>query len=124
MPETAVPYNRRKAFFGANTASRIAAIMPALETARARCGTPFVLRRPTHPGAYCPRDNENSIRVERYRFVFALERAAVITTRFMIPAANGIPTVWKARTNGLPVTLALPVRFQGVIASITVMAST
>jgi hypothetical protein len=55
--------------------------------------------------------------------VFALERAAVMTTRFMIPAANGIPAVSKARTNGLPAMLALPVPFQGVIASITVMAS-
>ncbi len=55
--------------------------------------------------------------------MFALERAAVITTRFMMPAAKGIPAVSKARTNGLPAMLALPVRFQGVIANITVMAS-
>src|SRR6266853_572400 len=111
-----------KAFFGAKTARRIAATIPALDTAKARCGTPLVLRRPSQPGAYLPLDSENSIRVERYKFVFALERAAVMTTRFMMPAANGIPAVAKARTNGLPAMLALPIRSQGVIASITVTA--
>ena len=55
--------------------------------------------------------------------MLALERAAVMTTRFMMPAANGIPAVSKARTKGLPAMLALPVRFHGVIASITVIAS-
>ena len=64
------------------------------------------------------------MRVERYRLVFALERAADITTRFMMLAANGIPAVSNARTNGLPLIFALPVWFQGVMASITLIAST
>src|SRR5690242_8857222 len=41
IPATAVPYNIRKAFFGAKMASRIAAIIPAVEAIRARFRTPF-----------------------------------------------------------------------------------
>src|SRR6266404_1998249 len=124
IPATAVPYNSKKAFLAAKMASRIAAIMPPVEVIRARWGTPLRLRRPSQTGAWRLRDNENSMRVERYKFVFALERAAEITTTFMILEAYGIPTVPKARTNGLPLTAALPDWFQGVNANITVMAQT
>jgi hypothetical protein len=37
-----------------------------------------------------------------WRFVFPLDRAAVMTTRFMMPAAKGMPAAAKANTNGLP----------------------
>jgi len=39
---------------------------------------------PSHSGAYRPFDRENSMRVLRYRSVLELERAAVITTRFIM----------------------------------------
>jgi hypothetical protein len=55
--------------------------------------------------------------------VFALERAAVMTTRFMMLPANGMPTVAKADTNGLPV-IPLPMRSHRVIESITIIEST
>jgi len=41
-------------------------------------GTPLLLSWLSQAGAYSPRESENNIRVERYRFVFALESAAVI----------------------------------------------
>ena len=66
------------------------------------------------------------MRVVRYRFEFALDNAAEMTTRFMMPAAYGMPTVEKARTNGLPVMLPplSAISYHGVIISITEMAST
>jgi hypothetical protein len=56
--------------------------------------------------------------------VLALESAAVITTKFIMLAACGVPTDAKARTKGLPLTVTLPVWFQGVMASMIVMART
>ena len=72
------------------------------------------------------RDSENSIRVVRYRFEFALDSAAEITTRFITPAAYGMPTAVNARTKGLPVMPRPPsaIWCHGVIISITPIAST
>ena len=66
------------------------------------------------------------MRVVRYRSEFALDSAAEITTRFMKPAAYGIPTDANARTNGLPVIPCPPSAnwFHGVIINITPIAST
>ena len=55
--------------------------------------------------------------------VLALERAAVMTTRFMMLPAKGMLAAAKANTNGLPVT-PLPMRSHGVMDSITIMDST
>src|SRR5215472_3118735 len=99
--------------------------MPPVETTRARRGTPLSLRRPSHSGACWLLDKEKSMRVVRYKSVLELESAAVITTRFMMLATYGIPTAEKALTNGLPVMpVPAPVEFQGVIASMMVMAKT
>src|SRR5229473_424563 len=105
-------------------ASRIATTMPRLDAASARWGTPLRLSRPSGAGAKRPLARENNIRVERYKLVFALERAAVITTRFMIRAAYGTPIAAKARTKGLPVIVPSPVWFQGVMVTITAIART
>src|SRR5271155_5380275 len=103
----------------------MAAAMPPVETASARRGTPFVLRRPSHSGAYLPLESENSMRVVRYRSVLELESAAVMTTRFMMPATYGMPTEENALTNGLPVMpVPVPAWFQGAMASMMVMAKT
>ncbi len=61
-----------------------------------------------------------------YRLEFALETAAEITTRFIAPAAWGIPIAANARTKGLPVTPPPPSASwsHGLIISITVIAST
>src|SRR5207244_1191425 len=116
----------RNALAGANTASRIAAAIPTLAIATARSGTPARLTDASQPGAYPDRASDSSILVVRYRLQFALETAAEITTRFIAPAAYGIPTAAKARTNGLPVRPPPPSAswFHGVIVSITEMAST
>jgi hypothetical protein len=57
---------------------------------------------------------------------FALETAAEITTRFIAPAANGMPTAANARTKGLPVMPPPPSASSchGLIISITAIAST
>ena len=65
----------------------MAAIIPPVEIANARSGTPPEVRPPIQAGAYSPRESENNIRVDRYKFVFALDSAAEITTKFMMPAA-------------------------------------
>src|SRR3954468_11757945 len=103
IPATAVPYRARNAWPGEKIASRMATTIPPLATATARSGTPFGLTVASQPGAYPERDSENSIRVVRYRFELALDDAAEMTTRFITPAAYGMPTLAKARTNGLPV---------------------
>ena len=61
-----------------------------------------------------------------YRLEFALESAAEITTRFIAPAAYGMPAAANARTNGLPVMPPPPSASwrHGVIISITPIAST
>src|SRR5436309_14232275 len=92
----------RKAFLGAQIASRMAAIIPAVDAMSARCGTPLLLTMPIQRGAWPSRPREKSIRVERYRLVLTLESAAVSTTKFMIAAANGICAAANAVTNGLP----------------------
>src|SRR5215831_13214774 len=99
----------RNPFFGARMASKIAAMIPAVESKRARCGTPLALTLPTQPGAYPSRPREKSMRVERYRLVLTLESAAVSTTTFMIPAAKGTCAAKNALTNGLPERLDEPV---------------
>src|SRR5690348_7819823 len=98
--------------------------MPTLDVATARRGTPDRLTAASHGGAYPECDNEKSIRVVRYRFELALDRAAEITTKFMTPAAYGMPTAANACTNGLPV-MSLPrwpISYHGVIISITATA--
>src|SRR5438132_267364 len=124
MPATAVPYSSKNALCGARTASRMAISIPEVDKASARSGTPFLLSRPSQSGANLPRESEYSIRVERYKLVFALEIAAVITTRFIMLAAKGIPAAVNARTNGLAVTPPLPSSFQGFIATVIEMART
>src|SRR5271170_5197057 len=106
-------------------ARRIAATIPADDTASARRGTPFEASFASDAGTYLPRAREKSMRVVRYRSVLQLESAAVITTMFIIVAAKGMPAEENARTNGLAVRpVPAPVWFQGVIASMTVMART
>src|SRR5882724_574636 len=115
----------RNAFLGAKMASRIAAMIPAVDATRARCGTPLLLTLPIHAGAYPPRPREKSIRVERYRLVLTLESAAVSTTKFMIAAAKGMCAAAKAVTKGLPDRAdELPVWFHGTIVTIIAIAST
>src|SRR5579864_1440965 len=75
-----------------------AAIMPMLETSSATTGAPRLLNRPKTGGAYPPRARENNIRAVRYKLQLTLERAAVNTTKFMMPAAAGIPADSKTRT--------------------------
>src|SRR5262249_38560093 len=103
----------------------MAAHIPALAIATARRGTPDPPTTESHAGAYPDRASENNIRVAVYKFVLALDSAAEITTRFIIPAAYGIPAAANARTNGLPVMLppSSAIRFHGVIVSITEIAS-
>ena len=84
-------------------AKSMAATIPADETASARRGTPFFASFERDAGTYLPREREKSIRVVRYRSVLQLESAAVITTIFIIVAANGIPAEENARTKGLAV---------------------
>ena len=71
-------------------ARRIAATIPAEETASARRGTPFFASFESEAGTYFPRASEKSMRVVRYKSVLQLESAAVITTIFIIVAAKGI----------------------------------
>src|SRR3989442_1090132 len=99
--------------------------MPAPATATARRGTPASFTTDSQAGADPARDRENSMGVGRKGLEFALESAAEITTRFITPAAYGIPTAAKARTNGLPVTPPppSPIVFHGVIITITLIAS-
>src|SRR5437879_12843597 len=83
-------YNSKNSLCGARTASRMAISIPDIDKASARSGTPFLLSRPSQSGANLPRESEYSIRVERYKLVFALEIAAVITPRFIMLATTGI----------------------------------
>ena len=60
-----------------------------------------------------PRDSENSIREHRYTFVFMLESAALMTTKFMMPAAYAMPDCANTLTKGLCSTTFAPVSVQG-----------
>src|SRR4029077_15363716 len=93
-----------------------AATMPMLDTSSATTGVPRLLNRPSTAGAYPPRASENNIRAVRYRLQLTLESAAVSTTKFMIPAAAGIPADSKTRTNGLSPS---PTWFQGTTPTTT-----
>src|ERR1700719_2891094 len=93
-----------------------AATMPTLETSSATTGAPRLLKRPSTGGAYPPRASENNIRAVRYKLQLTLESAAVSPTKFMIPAAAGIPADSKTRTNGLSPS---PTWFQGTTPTTT-----
>ena len=56
--------------------------------------------------------------------VFMLESAALITTKFMTPAACAIPECWNTLTNGLCATTLTPVAVHGVVVTMIVTAST
>jgi len=60
IPATAVPYNSKKAILCSEDRQQMAAIMPPVEMARARCGTPLRLRRPSQTGAWRLRDKETA----------------------------------------------------------------
>ena len=99
---------------------------PALAVATACSGTPRLLTTDSDLGANPDRDSDSSIREVMYRLVLALDTAAEITTRFIAPAAYGMPIAAKARTNGLPVRPP-PLSASschGPIISITAIAST
>src|SRR6266404_778454 len=106
-------------------ASNIAAAIPPVEAARARRGTPFTLRLPSHSGAYPPLEREKSMRVVRYKSALELESAAVITTRSIMLATEEMHTAEKELTKGPPVMpVPVPACLQGVIAIMMVMART
>ena len=90
----------------------------------AATGVPFLLSLPRNAGAYRPRDSENSILEHRYTLVFMLERAALITTKFMMPAAFRMPECAKTVTNGLCATTWTPVAVHGTVVTMMVRAST
>src|SRR5262245_35554946 len=104
----------------------MAAHTPVLATASARNGTPLAPTAASAGGANPERANDSSILVVEYRFEFALEISAEMTTTFIAPAAYGIPMAVNARTNGLPVTPPPPSASSrhGVIISITAIAAT
>ena len=47
--------------------------------------------------------------------VFMLDRAALMTTKFMIPAACAMPECWNTLTNGLCATTVTPVAVHGTV---------
>src|ERR1700753_3034773 len=98
--------------------------MHAPEVRMAATGVPFLLSLPRNPGAYRPRDSENNILEHRYTLVFMLESAAVITTKFMMPAACRMPECANTLTNGLCATTLTPVAVQGTVVTMISKAST
>ena len=97
--------------------------MHAPEVTMAATGVPFLLRLPRNCGAYRPRDREKSILEHRYTLVFMLDSAALMTTKFMMPAACRMPECSNTVTNGLRATTATPVSVHGTVVTIMVRAS-
>src|SRR5882757_6600152 len=97
--------------------------MHAPEVRIAATGLPFLLSLPRNCGAYRPRDSENNIREHRYTLVFMLDNAALITTKFMIPAACRTPECANTLTKGLCATTLTPVAVHGTIVTMIVSAS-
>src|SRR5579871_1585051 len=97
-------------------------MMQAPEVKMAAKGLPFLLSLPRKLGAYPPRDNENSILEHRYTLVFMLDSAALMTTKFMMPAACMMPECSKTVTNGLCATTFTPVAVHGTVETITTNA--
>ena len=62
------------------------------------------------------------MRVHRYRFVFMLENAALMMTKFITVAALASPKFENTLTNGLCVTMVAPEWLHGVTASTTASA--
>src|SRR3982074_2349144 len=88
----------------------------------AATGLPFLLSLPRNCGACRPRDSENSILEHRYTLVFMLESAALMTTKFMIPAACATPECANTLTNGLCATTLTPVAVHGIVVTMMVNA--
>src|SRR5579864_773892 len=97
--------------------------MHAPEMTMAATGVPFLLRLPRNLGAYRPRDSEKSILEHRYTLVFMLESAALITTKFMMPAAWRMPECSNTVTKGLRATTATPVAVHGTVVTIMIRAN-
>src|SRR5712664_1858537 len=97
--------------------------MHAPEVKMAAIGLPFLLSLPRNCGAYRPRDSEKSILEHRYTLVFMLDSAALMTTKFMIPAACRTPECAKTVTKGLCATTSTPVAVQGIVVTMMVSAS-
>src|SRR5262245_58742056 len=98
--------------------------MHAPEVRMAATGVPFLLNLPRNCGAYRPRDSEHNSPEQRYTLMFMLERAAVMTTKFMIPAACRTPECANTVTNGLCATTSAPVAVQGIVVTMMVSANT
>ena len=56
--------------------------------------------------------------------VFMLDSAALMTTKFMTPAACAMPERWNTVTNGLCATTVTPVAVHGTVVTMMVTAST
>src|ERR1700722_402089 len=97
--------------------------MQAPDTRMAVIGVPLLPSLPRNRGAKPPRDSENSIREHRYTLVFMLDRAALMTTKFMMPAACATPECANTLTNGLWATTLTPVAVHGTVVTMIVRAS-
>ena len=53
--------------------------------------------------------------------VFMLDRAALITTKFMMPAACAMPECWNTLTKGLCATTVTPVAVHGMVVTMMVI---
>src|SRR6185295_3320817 len=103
-PNSATP-NRMFHAFGLAYAVMDAASTPNVDTAAACHGVPRLLTEPSTAGASFERASENSMRVHRYRFVFMLENAALMITKFITVAALASPKTENTLTNGLSVAI-------------------
>src|SRR3977135_3299879 len=97
--------------------------MQAPDGRRAASGLPLLLSLPRNCGAYRPRDSENNILEHRYTLVFMLDSAALMTTKFMMPAACATPECANTLTNGLWATTLTPVAVHGTVVTMMVRAS-
>lgn len=99
-----------------------AAAIPRLDTAVATSGARRRFTLPNAAGASPLRPRENSMRLQRYRFAFMLDSAALMITKFIIAAAPSNPKSANTFTNGLPVTTFAPDSVHGWTASTTASA--
>src|SRR5262245_52301122 len=101
-PNSESPKNTRYGLPAGHSAlTSAAAPSPTLDTSSAWSGAPRPDTLPSEAGTKPARASENSVRDIRYRLAFALDRAALITTKFITPAAAGMPSLTSTVTNGL-----------------------